>query len=426
MAKEKHQYYFVLGTNHSLCKADIINVLAREKTKFLIAEASEEILIIETKERLDARRLINTLGSAVKIGEIFKKCKPKNFPNNFLKEAETEEFKKFFLKEKASRPHFAISVYNGGGGFKSLNRLYFLLPKIGRFLKERTNGIFFYTKERKVPSFLVDQKKLLQAGFELVLTNGRKNFYAGKTLALQDYQSYSFRDYQRPQKDPKSGMIPPKLAKIMINLAGEEKDQTFLDPFCGSGTFLQELILLGYKNIIGADKNPKAIEATKKNLDWLFSQYSLEKKDYRLEILKSDVALLYSFLPPESVDAVVSEPYLGSPQAKYFSLNQIRQEINRLSPFYLSAFRGMKPLLKKDAAIVIIFPVFKFKNQFFQLEILEKLRQLGFFPQDFVNPKIPGAKLLNLKITPRRSIIFFRPGQTISREIFIFKTTNNS
>lgn len=424
MAKEKYQYYFVLGTNHSLCKADIVNVLVREKTEFSILEASEEILIVETRGKIDAEKLISALGSAVKIGEIFKKYEPKNFPDNFLKEIEGEEFKDFFLKEKASRPHFAISAYNGGGGFKSLNQLYFLLPKIGRFLKEKTNGAFFYSKEKKVPSFLVDQKKLLQTGFELMLANGRQNIYVGKTTALQDYQSYSFRDYQRPQKDPQSGMIPPKLAKIMINLAGKEKNQTFLDPFCGSGTFLQELILLGYKNIIGADKSPKAIKATKKNLDWLFNQYSLNKEDYSLKIFESDVRVLSSKLPFQSVDAIVSEPYLGSPRAKYFSPQQIRQEISRLSSFYLSAFAGLKPVLKKDAVLVIIFPVFRLKNQFFQLEILEKLQQLGFSPQDFVSPKVPGAKLLNLKITPRRSIIFFHPGQTISREIFIFKTSH--
>ena len=72
MAKEKYQYYFVLGTNHSLCKADIVNVLVREKAEFSILEASEEILIVETKGRIDTEKLINTLGSAVKIGEIFK------------------------------------------------------------------------------------------------------------------------------------------------------------------------------------------------------------------------------------------------------------------------------------------------------------------------------------------------------------------
>ena len=422
MAKEKYQYHFVLGTNHSLCKADIVNVLVREKAEFSILEASEEILIVETKGRIDTEKLISTLGSAVKIGEIFKKYEPKNFPAHFLKEVNTEKFKSFFLKEACS--HFAISVYNGGGGFKNLNRLWFSCPKIASYLNQKTKVRYLHWRERKIPSFIVDQKKLLKTGFELMLANGRQNIYVGKTTALQDYQSYSFRDYQRPQKDPKSGMIPPKLAKIMINLAGKEKNQTFLDPFCGSGTFLQELILLGYKNIIGTDKSPKAIEATKKNLDWLFSQYSLNKEDYSLKIFESDVRVLSSKLPSQSVDAIASEPYLGSPRAKYFSPQQIRQEIGRLSSFYLSAFAGLKPVLKKDATVVIIFPVFKLKNQFFQLEILEKLRQLGFFPQDFVSPKIPGAKLLNLKITPRRSIIFFHPGQTISREIFIFKTSH--
>lgn len=48
-----------------------------------------------------------------------------------------------------------------------------------------------------------------------------------------------------------------------------------LDPFCGSGTILTEAMLINYKNLIGADISPKAINDTKKNIEWIIRNYEL-------------------------------------------------------------------------------------------------------------------------------------------------------
>jgi hypothetical protein len=116
----------------------------------------------------------------------------------------------------------------------------------------------------------------------------------------------------------------------------------------------------------------------------------------------------------------VTEPYLGSPKARYFNPEQIRKEIIKLEELYLAAFAEFRKVLKDSGVIVIIFPVFRFKNQFFYLEILKKLQALGFKPRDFILQKPNGFGLLNLNLTSRGSVIFFRPGQTVSREIFVF------
>jgi len=74
--------------------------------------------------------------------------------------------------------------------------------------------------------------------------------------------------------------------------------------------------------------------------------------------------------------------------------------------------------------VVIVFPIFRFKSLFFRLEILESLKALGFLPQNFLINKPKGENLLKLQITPRGSIVYFRPGQNVSREIFIFQKTS--
>jgi len=423
MPKKVYRYYFVLGTNHTLCKVDIVNILSKKGVVFEIIEASEEILLIETKERLEISSLMVELGSVVKAGEIFESYSLNGFPKDFLNEITGLKFKELFLLKKNLDIHFGVSVYNGGGGFKRLNQIWFWAPMMTRSIKEKLNIGYLPLKDRKLPSFLVDKRGLLYHGFELIVVVGSKGIYVGKTLSIQDYKSYSLRDYGRPARDAKSGMIPPKLAKIMINLAGKDKNQIFLDPFCGSGTFLQELVLLDYKNIIGADLEEKAIIASEENIKWLFEKYPLKRENYNIKLFKSDARNLSSKISPGTIDAIVTEPYLGSSKAKFFSPSQIKREIGELTSLYFEAFIEFKKVVKNDGVIVIIFPVFRFKNSFYYLEILDKIYELGFMNRDFLLGEPKGFELLRLNITSRNSVIFFHPDQSVSREVFVFAKT---
>jgi len=68
-----------------------------------------------------------------------------------------------------------------------------------------------------------------------------------KVIGVQDIDAYSRRDQGRPARDAKVGMLPPKLAQILINLCGALKPGSIiLDPFCGTGVLLQEALLMGY------------------------------------------------------------------------------------------------------------------------------------------------------------------------------------
>ncbi|PIQ69989.1 hypothetical protein COV89_02985 [Candidatus Shapirobacteria bacterium CG11_big_fil_rev_8_21_14_0_20_40_12] len=409
-----NQYFFALGTNHSLSKIDIINTLLRKGVDFEILEASEEILIISTSSELSPALLINELGSAVKIGKIEKV---------YLKD---ENWEDFFDKELGNQK-FGLSLYHAGGRYREIDEIF---EKTKKLKKIREKG-------RILSSVTVDQSGLLKkpaststrearrgGGFELVICVGAKGVYFGKTLAVQDYESYSRRDYGRPSRDAQSGMIPPKLAKMMINLAGRGKDELLLDPFCGCGTILQELTLLGYKNIMGADIEDRAVTDSQKNLDWLFETFKLEKADFKINIFKSDARALSAKISQNSVNAIVTEPYLGSSQARYLSLDQIKKEIQKLEDLYLAVFGEFKKVLKDSGRVVIIFPVFRYKAQFFKLQILDILKNQGYKQAGFLAKKVKGEELLKLQITDRKSIIYFRPGQSVSREIFVFENTS--
>jgi len=152
-------------------------------------------------------------------------------------------------------------------------------------------------------------------------------------------------------------------------------------------------------------------------MKWVAISGSWRKMNRELE---SDVRNLSAKIPSKKIDAIVTEPYLGSPKAKFFSPSQAKKEIEKLTIFYLKAFAEFEKLIKNDGVIVIVFPVFRFKNSFYYLEILEEIYKLGLASRNFLFDKPKGFELLKLNVTNRNSIIFFRPGQSISREILVF------
>lgn len=408
-----HKYFFALGTNHTLSKIDIVNSLLVKGVDFEILEASEEILIVETTTELDLPKLINELGSAAKIGEIFNVYEKEEWPGNFLKDN---------LEEKLEGEAFGISVYGAGGKFKELNDVFYSVRKISETIKNLKNLREVREQGRILSTVSVDKNELLKNGFELVISAGTKGIYVGKTIAIQDYEGYSSRDYGRPERDTKSGMIPPKLAKMMINLCSKSKEETILDPFCGSGTFLQEMMMLGYKDIIGADLEDRAIEDSRRNMEWLKGRFfANSQNDTQVKLIKSDARTLSTKIPYKSISAIVTEPFLGSSNVRYLYPDEIKKELAKVEELYLSSFREFTKLLYDGAVVTVIFPIYRFKNQFFKLEILNKLKALGFYKRKFIEKRVPGDELLKLQITERDSVVFFRPGQSVSREIFVFQ-----
>ena len=56
-------------------------------------------------------------------------------------------------------------------------------------------------------------------GWELVFVRDGNQTILAQTVAEQDIDAYAARDQARPKRDARVGMLPPKLAQIIINLA---------------------------------------------------------------------------------------------------------------------------------------------------------------------------------------------------------------
>jgi len=394
------RYFFVLGNNPALSSAEI-QALFPEAQIYL---AAPEVLILEAGRVLPVEKLIKRLGGTIKIGTIEEK----------VSGGQEQVLKKLgglfniITADKdlpAGKFNFGFSFY----GPKPLN-----LKKIGleikNLLKEKKISCrLVVSREQNLSSVVVEQNRLLKRGAEIVLIRQENNFLIGRSQAVQDFKGLSKRDYGRPGRDDKSGMLPPKLAQIMINLAlGPivSPKARILDPFCGSGTILTEALLMDSQNVVGSDIAKMAIDDSKANLKWVISNFSIANSHY--ELYKKSVLDLEKFIKRDSIDFIITEPYLG-PQRGFFQAPLVVKELNEL---YAKALIEFSRVLKTDGRVVMVWPVFFNKHSLNP--------DLGDFAiKPILNKEL--ARNQYLKMTNRQTIVYGRPGQRVFREIVVLE-----
>ncbi|MBI5071915.1 hypothetical protein HZB93_03445 [Candidatus Falkowbacteria bacterium] len=406
------KYFFILGQNPTLSSAEIVSLLS-DKTKFLAV--SPEALLLLTEKDQDVFDLMARLGGTIKIGTIL----------NAFDDPRPEDIAENIPRVHGKKSYFGFSFYKIDDKLplKNFQNKTQKIKKMAMAIKDiladtGAAARWVTSKEKNLSSVVVEKNKLLtEAGAELIFLIDEKKTYLGRTLAVQEFENLSFRDYSRPVRSMKVGLLPPKLAKIMINLANIDKSATILDPFLGLGTILGEAALMGYQNLTGSDINPEIIAGAKQNLEWLSKTYNLKLETYNL--IESDVRHLGNKLPPRSVDAVITEPYLGPPMQGNETDEMIKKVVEELSALYLAAFREFKKILKSGGKIVIAFPVFHRKNENLFLPIIDEIKKIGFQAADLLPKEFTDFNFL--KITKRGSTIYSRPDQKVMREIFIFR-----
>ncbi len=389
------KYFFILGNNPALSIAEISAIFDASKGELI----SEDIFILETDQDINAPEIIKKMGGVIKIGKIEKKTKPKKILDSVKNILDGIDISGKF--------HFGFSNYNAGNiNLKQLGM------ETKKHLREQNISCRWVTsRDKTLSSVVVEQNKLIRNGIEIVLIKNENEILIGQTLAVQPFKELSKRDYGRPGRDDHSGMLPPKLAQIMINLSGAKKNETLLDPFCGSGTVLTESMLMGFRNLIGADNSPRAIQDTEENINWISKKYELS--DINFEFYETGAENIAKFIQPNSVDFIVTEPYLGPQRGKL----EIKKTADKLADLYSKSLKEFKKILKPNGRIVMIFPV--------------------FFNKEFINPDLSGYQIINpipknilqnnlIKLTKRNTIVYGRPGQKVWREIVILKLNDKA
>jgi tRNA G10 N-methylase Trm11 len=243
---------------------------------------------------------------------------------------------------------------------------------------------------------------------ELLIVRGKNSTIIAESVGAQNITALAARDQGRPRRDAFVGMLPPKLAQIMINLAGPlEADPTqdlaqprILDPFCGTGVLLQEAMLMGY-SVYGTDLSEKMIRYSRDNLNWLQDKYQLSGHWY----LHEGDATETSWQQP--IAAVVSETYLGQPFSAPPSsakLSEVRGNCNHIIGGFL---KNLSKQLKPGTPVILAVPAWKDKaGTFTHLPLTTKIEDYGF-------------ERITLETVQADRLMYFRPDQVVARELLL-------
>jgi len=339
-------YGVILGKNPELGKAEFFSFARRFGLRVKPVEEKGNWIVFDSKPSIE--RHFRWLGGSIKLVRIV---------------GESEEA----IGELEYAKLFTVSLYG-----KNDWRLW---RKLGSEIKRRfkATGSSKFFKPAKVYSMPAE---LILKGFPEVkdfvfLFRDDGSFLVGETIRVTDPFELKKLDVERPVQRPILS-IPPRLARIMVNLT-EVRKGNFLDPFCGIGTILQELVLQGLSTY-GSDRSEERIREAKKNLSWLKKEFRL-KNSAHLEVC--DARKLKRCFR-ERFDAIVTEPYLGKPLRRNPSKGEAIKLANELDRFYYPAFESFSDVLKRKGRVVFVFPAYRLRDGGIYRKDRKWLGKLGF------------------------------------------------
>lgn len=256
-----------------------------------------------------------------------------------------------------------------------------------------------------------------ETGWELYLVQDGGKTVVAQTVKVQDIEAYAKRDRARPGRDTRVGMLPPKLAQIIINLGAgrlpEDKLQdicdipagepvprpllgkTVLDPFCGTGVILQEALLMGY-DAYGSDIEPRMIDYSRRNLEWLgVGEARLEQGD----------ATGHRWQAP--VDVVAGEAYLGRPFTSLPPAEELERTAADCNLIIKKFLRNIHDQLEPGARLCLAVPAWQTApGRFKKLPLVDQISALGYNRVSFEH-------------SPDEDLIYYRKDQVVARQLLV-------
>lgn len=273
---------------------------------------------------------------------------------------------------------------------------------------------------------------------ELMVVYAKDSVFIAESIGAQNITALAARDQARPKTDAFVGMLPPKLALMMINLSGithqspsgtliddrtgevqpENPDSrrearetingdrggdaaqpTILDPFCGTGVVLQEAALLGF-NVYGTDLSEKMVDYSKANLEWLGNKHPLAG-------VAIDAGDAVEHMWRQPVNAVVAETYLGQPFSAPPAADKL-DKVKRTVDHILTKFlQNLHAQLQPGTPLCLAVPAWRDgAGRMTHLPVIRKLQELGYERQD-------------LEHVDTDKLAYFREDQVVARQILI-------
>lgn len=336
------------------------------------------------------------LGGSSKLGQVVKRLPGAEFEDvmEYLRDQFPADVE--LSKGKTS---IGISVY--GQNIKSYKRYIFSYKKHLRSLGYKPRIVL--DESQQLTSAQVLHNNLHLKGCEILVSFSPEEAIIAQNIWVQDIDSYSKRDMERPKRDMNVGMLPPKLAQIMINLAGGDY---IYDPFCGSGVILQEALLM-QKRASGSDISPKMVDASKQNLNWLSRNYDVSPPDALRTQDARNIEL------PGDLDSIVSEIYLGPVIKKQPSAKELEKLGDEASELIYNSLKSWQPQLETGTHICLAVPAWKQSGSDYSYlpPIVSGIDDIGEL----------GYNQVRLSQVKANELTYRRPDQNVGRRLILLE-----
>ena len=393
-------FWFQLWREWKLSVAEIVNFFPESNIIF----SGSWVLILGNIEKSYLQENFYKLGWTIKIFELDFFANIEDIYESILETALNTEWK---FK-------YSLNLF----WEKSL-KLENILKKTKNLLKNKSISARYFNKDdwKNLSSAQILGNSILKKWFDFNIINLWNIFYFGKTLEVQDIDSYSKRDFSK-NRDMQVGMLPPKLCQMMINIWKESKDcesKNVYDPFVWLGTVLIEALNMWISQVFWSDLSEKMVDESRKNISDFISKNLLKNISFKIEKLNAKFINESEILKKEKIDLIVTEWYLWEIMTKKnISLDRINKQKESLLSIYSKFFEN---LAKVDFSwkIVICFPFWELNGKFIYFnEILEILNKFCVIENIFKNSEI------NLS-SKSGSLLYKREKQLVWREIFKLK-----
>lgn len=395
----------LLGNNRAISIAELAAVLPGFKPK----QSEGQILFFETGEALD-QAFLDRLGGTILISKEVGTIQGLNeIPDVLLRELASAKGKVSF-----GFRFFGVDLRKGRELFK----------KTKKILRSKNIPSRYIGSEREPAkpiqlhdSGMLDPKK----GAELVIVKQDKKFWVGRTIAAQDVKKYTLRDVEKPVRDTTVGLLPPKLAQVLLNF-GEflckrnskseiRNPKTIVfDPFCGTGVIPLEAMLRGH-DVLASDISEKAVNGCKKNIEWMRETFEILKKDVETTVWKQDARKPFEIENKPTM--IVTEGTLGLPLKSRPTLKQAEKFAKESDSLVSDFLKNCKATLP-GVPIVMTLPVWYARKRMVWLQkFFEEIGRSGY--RAVLPPHTDPAN------PPRMSLLYRRPDQFVGREIVLLK-----
>ena len=393
---------------------------------------------------------ITTLGGTIKCAEVITEL-PASRTDKASLLAASRFITQHYQAKWAHSPHkitLGLSAYNLAVGARDVQKTGLILKS--SLKKSGTSLRLIPNDQPALSTATAHNNKLGGSPYKvellLVKTTDRRLVIA-ESRGVQNITAYTRRDRHRPKRDAFVGMLPPKLAQIMLNLAlgagpltgqksctgripavssksnasgnavrraidlserlesdlATEVDRRrplILDPFCGTGTVLQEALLAGY-DVVGTDLSQKMVDYTTENLSWLQSTFTTP--GHIIDVHQAD-ATSHHWPNSTHLTAVVCETYLGQPFSAPPAPQKLAAVVGNCNHIITSFLANIRPQLTPNTSLCIAVPAwYDASGWATHLPLIKNLQKLGYY---------------QLNRTP---LIYRRPDQIVARELLVLK-----